>query len=109
MKFQTSLKFMLFYLPIEPLHRCMFSHVHLFATPSTVAHQAPLSMGLSWQEYWGGLPFLLPGNLANPGIKLASPVALALAGDFFTTEPLGKPIERLQFQYIKFFFFFLHS
>ena len=94
MKFQTSLKFKLFYLPIEPLHRCMFSGVHLFAT---VARQAPLSMGSSWQEYWGGLPFPLPGNLATQGLKLASPVAPALAGDFFTTEPLGKPIEPLQF------------
>ena len=56
-------------------------------TPWTVAHQGPLSMGFSRQEYWTGLPFLPPGDLPNPGIKLTSP---ALAGGFFTAEPLGK-------------------
>jgi len=44
-------------------------------------------MGFSRQEYWSGLPFPSPGDLSDPGIKLASP---ALAGIFFTTEPLGK-------------------
>ena len=38
------------------------NHVHLFATLWTVAHQAPLSMGLFGQEYWSGLPFLYPGD-----------------------------------------------
>jgi len=52
-----------------------------------VAHQAPLSMGFTRQEYWRGLPFSSPGNLRNPEIKSTSP---ALAGRFFTTEPLGK-------------------
>ena len=61
----------------------------LFLTPWTVACQAPLSMGFSWQEYWNGLPFPSPGHLPNPGIKPASP---ALAGRFFTTNPPGKPI-----------------
>ena len=60
-----------------------------FATPWTVAHQAPLSMGFSRQEYWRWLPFPSPGNLPDLGIKLASP---ALAGRFFTIEPPGKPI-----------------
>ena len=41
-----------------------------FATPWTVAHQAPLSMGFSRQEYWSGLPFPSPGDLPNPGIEL---------------------------------------
>ena len=45
-----------------------------FATPWTVAHQAPLSMGFSKQEYWSGLQFPSPGNLADPGIKPASPI-----------------------------------
>ena len=36
-------------------------------------HQASLSMGFSWQEYWSGLPFLSPGNLPNPGIESRSP------------------------------------
>ena len=59
-----------------------------FASPWTVAPQAPLSMGFSTQEYRSGLPFPSPGDLYNPGIESASP---ALAGDFFTTEPPGKP------------------
>ena len=44
------------------------SHVQLFAIPWTVAHQAPLSMEFSRQEYWSGLPFSPPGDLPNPGI-----------------------------------------
>ena len=39
------------------------------STPWTVAHQAPLSMGVSRQDYWNGFPFLSPGDLPNPGIK----------------------------------------
>ena len=59
-----------------------FSCVWLFATPWTVAHRLPLSMGFSRQEYWSGLPCPPPGDLPNPGIKsLVSPV---LAGVFFT-------------------------
>ena len=45
------------------------SRVRLFATPWTVSHQAPPSMGFSRQEYWSGLPFPSPGDLPNPGIK----------------------------------------
>ena len=44
--------------------------------------------GVFRQEYWSGLPFPLPGDLPDSGIKPASP---ALAGGFFTTEPPGKP------------------
>ena len=61
-----------------------FSHVHLFVTSWTVAHQAPLSMELSRQEYWGGLPCLPPGDLPNPGIEPGSLMSSALAGEFFT-------------------------
>ena len=57
-------------------------------TPRTVARQAPLSMGFSKKGYWRGLPFPSPGDLPDPEIK---PVSPALAGGFFTTEPLGKP------------------
>ena len=64
------------------------SHVRLFATPWTVAYQAPLSMGFSRQEYWSGLPLPPSGNLPEPGMEPASP---ALAGGLFTTEPPGKP------------------
>ena len=55
-----------------------------FATLWTVAHQAPLSMELSRQEYWSGLPFLLPGDLPNPGIKARSP---ALQADALLSKP----------------------
>ena len=58
----------------------MLSRVQLFSTPWIVACQAPLSMGLSRQEYWSGVPFPPPGDLPDPGFK--SP---ALAGRFFTT------------------------
>ena len=57
-------------------------------TPRTVAHQAPLSMGLSRQEYWSGLPFPSPGDLPDPGIKLRSPV---LQVDSLLTKLPGKP------------------
>ena len=60
------------------------SRVRLFATPWTVAYQAPLSMGFSRQEYWSGLPFSSPGDLPNPGIKPRSP---ALEADTLTSEP----------------------
>ena len=42
-----------------------------------VAHQAPLSMGFSRQEYWSGLPFPSPGDLPNPGIEPGSPALQA--------------------------------
>ena len=67
------------------------SYVQLFATPWTVADQAPLSVGFPRQEYWSGLPFPPSGDLPNPEIKPKSPVSPVLAGRFFTTEPLGKP------------------
>jgi len=59
-----------------------------FVTLWTVAHQAPLSMEFSRQEYWSELSFPSPGDLSNPGIEGMSP---ALAGRFLTTEPPGKP------------------
>ena len=62
----------------------MRSCVSCFESPWAVAHQAPLSMGFSRQEYQSELPFPSPGDLHNPGIEPTSP---ALAGGFFTTEP----------------------
>ena len=62
------------------------SLVQLFATPWTVARQAPLSMGFSRQEYWSGLPFPSPGDLPNPGIKPGSP---AWQADALSSEPPG--------------------
>ena len=64
------------------------SRVRLFATPWTAAHQAPLSMGFSRQEYRSGLPFPSPGDLPNPGIEPGSP---ALQADTLSSEPPGKP------------------
>ena len=62
-----------------------------FVTPWTVACQAPLSMVFSRQVFWSELQFPLPGNLPDTGIEPTSPVSPALAGQFFTTEPPGKP------------------
>ena len=64
------------------------SRVRLFATPWTVAHQAPPSMRFSRKEYWSGLPFPSPGDLPDPGIEPRSP---ALQADALTSEPPGKP------------------
>ena len=64
--------------------------VWCLGTPWTVAHQAPLSMELSRQECWSGLPFPPPGDLPDPGAESTSPASPASAGGFFTTEPPGK-------------------
>ena len=64
------------------------SRVRLFATPWTVAYQAPPSMGFSRQEYWSGLPFPSPGDLPDPGIE---PGSAALQADALHSEPPGKP------------------
>ena len=63
-----------------------FSHVWPFATPWTIAHQAPLSMGFSRQKYWRGLPCPPPWNLPNPGTGAMSLMSLALAVRFFTSS-----------------------
>ena len=67
------------------------SRVWLFVTLWTVAHQAPLSLGFSRQEYWSGLPFPSPGALPNPGIQRGSP---ALQPDSLPSEPPGKPSKK---------------
>ena len=64
-----------------------------FVTPWTVAHQTPLSIGPSRQEYWSGLPCPPPGDLPHPGIEPESLISPALAGAFFATHHLGNPIE----------------
>ena len=56
--------------------------------PMDAAHQAPLSMGFSRQEYWSGLPFPSPGDLPNPGSEPRSPT---LQADSLPAEPPGKP------------------
>ena len=72
------------------------SHVQLFATPWTVALQAPLSMEFSTQEYWSGLPFPSPGDLPDPGLKPMSP---NLQADSLSLSHQGSPPkqERLYF------------
>ena len=59
-------------------------------TPWTTAHQAPLSMEFSRQEYWSELPFPSPENLPDPGIEPGSP---AVQADSLPSEPPGKPKE----------------
>ena len=59
-----------------------------FATPWTVVHQAPPSMGFSRQEYWSGLPFPSPGDLPDLGIEPRTPTLLA---DALPSEPPRKP------------------
>ena len=60
----------------------------LFATPWTVAYQAPPSMEFSRQEYWSGLPFPSPRDLPDLGIEPKSP---ALQADALPSRPPGKP------------------
>ena len=66
---------------------CVLSRVGLFATPWTVACQAPLSVGFPRQEYWRGLPHPPPGDFPDPGIE---PYLLTstLLGEFFTTSSI---------------------
>ena len=73
------------------LYTCIYSPIQLFATPWTVACQAPPSMGFPSQEYCSGLPYLPPRDFPDTGIKPRSPASPALAGTFSTTEPPGKP------------------
>ena len=74
------------------------SCVWLFATPWTVAYQAPPSMGFSRQEYWSGLPFPSPGDLPDPGIE---PGSSAFQADALTSELLMMGIG---FCFVFFFF-----
>ena len=67
----------------------VLSYVQLFATPWTVARQAPQSMGFSRQEYWNGLPFPSPEHLPDPGMEPHSP---ALQADSLLFELQGSPI-----------------
>ena len=78
---------------------CRFTGVQLFATPWTVAHQAPLSLGFSRQEYWSGLPCPPPGDLPDPGIKLVSFTSPALAGGSFTTSATWEAQAKLHSSY----------
>ena len=76
--------FLISLFPLQLSSVQLLSHVPLFATPWTVAHQAPLSMGFSRQEHQSGLPFPPPRDLSHPGIKLESLLSPSLAGGLFT-------------------------
>ena len=76
---------------IACVHAQSLTCVQLFETPWTIAHQPPLSMGSSQQEFWSGLPLPSPKDLPHPGIEPTSPEAPALAGGFLIIEPPGKP------------------
>ena len=78
------------------VHAC--SALSNSATPWTIAHQAPLSMEFSRQEYWSALPFPPPGDLPNLEIEPTSLVSPALAVKFFTTSAtweLNSPVHPL--------------
>ena len=77
----------------------MLSCIQLFVTPWTVAHQAPLFMVFFRQEYWSGLPFPIPGDLPNPGIKPISSFSFVSCIDrlIFPTPPPGKPPRKYKY------------
>ena len=77
------------------------SHIRLFVTPWTVAHQAPLSMGFSRQEYWSGLPCPPPGNLLDPETEPMSP---ALQEDSLPLSHQGSPNFCSNFMYFLSYF-----
>ena len=75
------------------IHMCVlscFSSFQLFVNLWTVAHQAPLSMGISRQEYWSRLLFPSSGDLPDPGVEFVSLMSPALVGGFFTTSATWK-------------------
>ena len=76
------------YLEVVSLNWKSLSCVRLFATPWSIARQAPLSREFSRQEYWSGLPFLSPGDFHNPGSESGSP---ELKADSLPFESPGKP------------------
>ena len=82
-----------------------------FMTPWTVAHQASLTIEFSKQEYWSGLPFPTSGGLRDPETEPMSPTCPALAGRFFTNEPLGKLTckDGMFLSRRTFFFFVIHA
>ena len=89
--------------PTVSLCACLLSHIRLFATLSTVAHQAPLSMGFSRQENRSGLPFPSPTqrpDLPSSEAELTSP---SLAGGFLHLSPMGSPTVLIQFIYLSAF------
>ena len=81
---RDTILFLIFFFKVK-----LFSRVQLFATPWTIAYQAPPPIGFSRQGYWSGLPLPSPGDLPDPGIEPRSSV---LQADALPSEPPGKPI-----------------
>ena len=76
------------------MHTCVikrFTSVRVHVTLWTVAHQAPLSLGFSRQEYWSGFLGPPPGDLPDLGIEPTSLMSPALAAEFLTTSPTWEP------------------
>ena len=69
----------------------LLSRVQFFVTPWTVAHQAPLFMEFSWQEYWAGLLFPTPGDLPYSRTEPTSLMSAALVVDFLSLHQLESP------------------
>ena len=77
-----------------PVHACSFAQSCLtLCDLVAIAHQVPLSVVFSKQEYWSGLPFPSPGDLSDPGIE---PVSPALQVNSLPLEPSGKPLLSLR-------------
>ena len=73
-----------------------FSHVWFFVTPWTVAHQSPLSIGFSRQEYWSGCHFIIQGVFLTQGSNLHLLWLLLWQEGTLQTVPPGKPIMDIQ-------------
>ena len=87
-------KSMIFWFAVSScVHACQVtSVVSNSAILWTVAHQAPLFMGFSRQEYWSGLPCYPPGDISDPGVESSSLMSSALAGGFFTASATWDPL-----------------
>ena len=70
------------------------------AIPWSIAHQAPLTMGLSRQEYWSVLPCPPPGDPPNPGTEPASLMSPASAGMFFNTSTTWEALHLCNRDYV---------
>ena len=68
----------------------LLGHIWFFVTLWTVAHQAPLSVGFSKQEFWSGVPFPTPGSLPDPGIESTNLASPALTSGLFTISATWK-------------------
>ena len=80
-------------------HVYMLSHVRLFMTPWTVAHQASLFMGFSRQEYKSGLPFPPPGDILHRGLEPKSPASTALQVDSLPLSHQENPGSQFTWQH----------